>query len=112
MNIVKAEKNMTVIVRLISGISLILGILFDYLFYGKLLGINFPIFIILILSGLFLISYLLKRQIDKQVILLSIPLLFFATMVFIRTSVFLTFLNVVICLLLLLLIVKTVYGKR
>ena len=112
MNIVKAEKNMRVIVRLISGISLILGILFDYLFYGKLLGINFPIFIILILSGLFLISYLLKRQIDKQVILLSIPLLFFATMVFIRTSVFLTFLNVVICLLLLLLIAKTVYGKK
>ncbi|MDX9739504.1 MAG: DUF4173 domain-containing protein [Candidatus Dojkabacteria bacterium] len=112
MNISKIQKNTTVIVGLISGISLILGILFDYLFYSKLPGVNFLIFIILIISGLFVISYVLKKQIDKKVIWLLIPLLFFSTMIFIRTSSFLIFLNIVICLLLLLLIAKTLYGKK
>ncbi|MFA5634251.1 MAG: DUF4173 domain-containing protein, partial [Candidatus Dojkabacteria bacterium] len=112
MNISKIQNNTTVVVGLILGASLILGVLFDYLFYNKLPGINFPIFMILIISGLFLISYVLKKPIDKKAIWLFVPLLFFSTMIFIRTSSFLTFLNIIICLLLLLLIAKTLCGKK
>ena len=97
---------------LILGISLILGLLFDYFFYDKIPGITFPIYVIFIVLGLFAISHILKKQINKQVVWLLIPLVFFSTMVFIRTSTLLTFFNVCISLVLLLLIAKTVYGNK
>ena len=122
MSISKICNNPIVKIGLISCISLILGLLFDYFFYDKMLGISFPIyvtFIILglftisrILLGLFTISRILKKQINKQNLLLLIPLVFFSTMVFIRTSHLLTFFNVIISFILLLLIAKTVYGNK
>ena len=111
MNILKTQtpNNKT---GLILGISLILGLLFDYFFYDKIPGITFPIYVIFIVLGLFAISHILKKQINKQVVWLLIPLVFFSTMVFIRTSTLLTFFNVCISLVLLLLIAKTVYGNK
>lgn len=112
MSISKTYNNPIVKIGLISCISLILGLLFDYFFYDKMLGISFPIYIIFIILGLFTISRVLKKQINKQILLLLIPLVFFSTMVFIRTSHLLTFFNVIISLILLLLIAKTVYGNK
>ena len=113
MNILKAHTpNNMIETGFISGISLILGLLFDYFFYDKMPGITFPVYVIFIVLGLFAISRILKKQINKQVVWLLIPLVFFSTMVFIHTSTLLTFFNVFISLILLLLIAKTVCGNR
>ena len=113
MNILKKHTPNNIIkIGLISGISLLLGLLFDYFFYDQMPGISFPIYIIFIILGLLTISRILKKQINKQVVWLLIPLVFFSTMVFIRTSTLLTFFNVCISLILLLLIAKTVYGNK
>lgn len=112
MHLPKILENRRLKTALISGFSLGLGIFFNYLFYNKIPGINFPIFIILVISVLLIISNVLKKQTNKKVLWLLIPLLFFSTMVAIRTSSFLTFLNIIICLILLLLIAKTLYRKK
>ena len=91
---------------LMAGVSLVLGLLFDYFFYGKIPGIGFPIYVGLILAGLFIISTYLKKRIDRQALWLLIPLIFFSAMVFVRSSVPLTLLNIVGSLLLLLLIIE------
>ena len=91
---------------LIAGVSLALGLLFDYFFYEKAPGIGFPIYVALILLGLFAISVYFKKQIDRQAIWLLIPLAFFSSMVFVRSSLLLTFLNIVGSFLLLLLVVE------
>ena len=56
--------------RIIAGISLVLGILFDYFFYDKIPGISFPLYVILIIAGLFIITKLLKKNINKEVFFL------------------------------------------
>ena len=68
MNISKIYENSSTKVGLIAVVSLILGLLSDYFFYDKMLGINFPIYVIFILLGLFAISSILKKQVNKQVL--------------------------------------------
>jgi len=91
---------------LIVGISFVLGLLFDYFFNGKIPGIGFPIYVGLILVGLLIISTYSKRHISKQILWLLIPLIFFSSMVFVRSSVLLTFLNIVASISLLFLIAE------
>jgi len=97
---------------LISGVSLVLGILFDQLLYDKAPGIAFPLYIVLILAGLLIMSVSFDKKIDKQTSLLLVPLLFFSGMVFVRSSVLLTVLNIFASLLLLLFIADTAFGKK
>lgn len=92
---------------LITGISFILGWLFDYFFYEKSLGIGFPLYISFIIAGLFAVSIYSKKPLSKNTLWLLVPLIFFSSMVFIRASALLTFLNTVASLLLLLLIAET-----
>jgi len=92
--------------KLILGISLILGLLFDYFFYGKVPGLAFPLYIILILGGLFAIAGFLKKRVNGEVFWLLVPLIFFSLMVFIRASFLLTFLNIIASMLLLLVIAE------
>ena len=96
----------------IFSISVLLGILFDYFFYDKGLGIAFPLYILLIVFGLFGISYVYKKKIKKDALLLLIPLFFFSIMTAIRSSELLTFLNVVACIYLLLLIADLCFDKK
>ncbi len=99
--------------RLIVGVSLVLGVFFDYFFFEKVPGIAFPIYIILVLFGLYTIANYSKKQISKDVIWLLVPLMFFSIMVFVRSSILLTFLNVAASLLLLLLISEVAFlGGR
>lgn len=112
MNISKIQTNTTVKIGSILITSLLLGLHFDYLFYNKLPGINFLIYIMSITFGLFTISYIFKREIKKDILYLLIPLLFFSTMIFIRTSVTLTLLNMLMSLILSLLIAKTLYERK
>jgi len=96
----------------IFSISVFLGILFDYFFYDKGLGIAFPLYILLIVFGFFGILYLYKKRIKKDAILLLIPLFFFSIMTAIRSSELLTFFNVVACIYLLLLIADLCFDKK
>ncbi len=97
---------------LIAGTSLVLGLLFDYFFYGKIPGIAFPLYVILVVAGLFVIANFFKRQINKEIVWVLMPLIFFSTMVFVRASALLTFLNVVASLLLLLVIAEVSFGGK
>jgi len=98
--------------RIITGISFGLGVLFDYFFYDKLPGIAFPLYIVLIISGLFIIAKFLKEQTNKEVLLLLVLLIFFSTMVFVRSSVLLTLFNVFASLILLLIIAEISLGEK
>ena len=97
---------------LIAGISLILGLLFDYFFFEKIPGLAFPLYVILIVAGLFTMAGILKKRINQEVFWLLIPLAFFSAMVFIRASELLLFLNAVASLALLLIIAKVSFGEK
>ncbi len=96
----------------IFSISVLLGILFDYFFFDKGLGIAFPLYILLIVFGLFGISYVYRKKIKKDALLLLIPLFFFSVMTAVRSSELLTFLNIVACIYLLLLIADLCFDKK
>ena len=112
MDIQNSQSNTLIKAGLIAGISLILGLLFDYFLYGKIPGIAFPLYVIVIIAGFFAIANIFKRQISKEVIWLLVPLIFFSAMVFVRSSGLLTFLNIVASLLLLLIIVEVSFGGK
>ena len=104
MDMQNSQSNTLAKAGLMVGVSLVLGLLFDYFFYGKIPGIAFPLYVILVVAGLFAIANFFKKQISKEVFWLLAPLIFFSAMVFVRSSGLLMFLNVVASLLLLLLI--------
>lgn len=112
MDIPSSQSNALSKASVIAGVSLILGLCFDYFFYGKIPGIGFPIYIALVVIGLFTISAYFKKQLDKQVLWLLIPLGFFSLMVFVRSSPLLTFLNIVGSFLLLLFIAKISFAEK
>ncbi|MBI2023945.1 DUF4173 domain-containing protein [Candidatus Giovannonibacteria bacterium] len=94
------------------AVSLVLGLLFDYFFFEKVPGISFPLYVFFIAAGLFVIANFLKKQINKDVAWLLIPLLFFSVMVFVRASFLLIFLNIAASLLLLLMIAEAAFGRK
>lgn len=105
------KHNVEKVLRIFS-VSILLGILFDYFFFDKGLGIAFPLYILLIVFGLFGISYVYRKKINKDALLLLIPLFFFSIMTAVRSSGLLTFLNVVACIYLLLLITDLCFDKK
>lgn len=93
-------------------ISFILGLLFDYFFYDKIPGISFPLYVFLIIAGLFLIAGLLNRQVSKEIILPLVLLIFPSTMVFVRSSGLLIFFNIITSLVLLLIITEIFLWEK
>lgn len=112
MEIENSKSNTFVKAVVLAGVSLILGLCFDYFFYGKVPGIGFPIYIVLVVIGLLAVAAYFNRRIDKQVMWLLVPLGFFSFMVFIRSSVLLTFLNIIASLLLLLLVARISFAEK
>lgn len=92
--------------------SLILGLAFNYLFYGALLGLNVPIFVLILLFACISLSFLYNRNIKISEWLLYAPILFFATMIAVRAGYFLTFLNVAAVIYLLLIIAESTQRER
>lgn len=88
----------------VLGIPFILGLIFNYFFYRSLLGISVLLYICFILIGLLILSLIYKKKLNKSIIFITVPLLFFSTMVFIRSSAMLTFLNIIMSLYLLLMV--------
>lgn len=89
-----------------------LGLLFDYFFYGKIPGIAFTMYVFLVVAGLFILASFFKRQINKQAIWILIPLIFFSTMVFVRSGGLLTFLNITGSFFLLFFIAEISFGEN
>lgn len=87
----------------VLGIALVLGIAADVLFYRQTIGLSAPIFAALVIGGM-LLAYVTEPRAIPQVrrnIWLALPVLFFATMVFLRDEPFMSFLNIAATLLLL-----------
>lgn len=94
----------------ITGVSVVLGLFFDYFFYDKIPGVAFPLYVTMVVVGFFVITKLFKRQLSKEFFWLLVPLVFFSTMVFVRSSELLTVLNVAASLFLLLIIAEVSFG--
>ena len=81
-------------INILWVVALALGWLFDFLFWKHAQGINFAIYAVLCLGGGFLVLGLNGIKPSWKSLLLLIPILFFATMTFIRQepmSIFLAF---------------------
>ena len=82
-------------------VALILGWSWDMLFYGKALGISVLLFVLLLIIALFSLGWLQHVRPSWSNFWLLAPLIFFAAMVFVRADPFVTFLNIIACLVLL-----------
>lgn len=91
--------------------ALTVGIVCEYFFFSSALGINYPIFIALVVASLFILFPERLRSGGWRVIFLIAGSLYFSGMVFFRASELLTALNVLASLGLLALIVETAAGK-
>jgi len=91
---------------------ILLGWTFDFLFWGHTPGVNFAIYVIVVLTtGIILLSSEGFRPAAWSLALLA-PILFFAVMSFLRTEPFSVFLSVVLTLLLMAIFTVTFLGGR
>jgi hypothetical protein len=51
---------------LILTVSLVLGLAFDFFFYGHVAGLSAPLYVVLILAGLFGITHYLKQSVSRS----------------------------------------------
>ncbi len=86
--------------------SLFLGLVFNWFFYNTLLGISVFIYTALILGGTLFLAWKFRQPLNKTVYWLAPIALFFSLMVYVRANSFLTFINVVLIIYLLLLIAR------
>ncbi|HVQ44071.1 MAG TPA: DUF4173 domain-containing protein [Candidatus Saccharimonadia bacterium] len=93
----------------LAGVSLALGLLFDWLFYGKIPGISVVIYVVAIMGGLFALAAYLGRRLPAPALWLLLPLGFFAAMVAVRASHLLALLNILASLALLLLVARLTF---
>ncbi len=94
------------------GVSLILGLLFNWLFFGKFPGISFVIYIAAIICGLVILTYRSGRSLPVAIFWLLLPLGFFSVMVALRASRLLIVLNILASLLLLLLVARIAFRDN
>jgi len=91
--------------------GLVLGYAFDLLFDGKLPGISVPIFALVLLAGLALVTRWEAASVTRANLWLPAALLFFAVMSFVRASGFLLLLNISAGLVLMALIAVTMTQR-
>lgn len=91
---------------------LLVGWLFDQLFWQKVAGISIPIYLAILLGGGFFLARQQKLHPAKGIYWLLIPILFFAVMSAVRLEPFTTFLNVVAALILMTLISHSFQGGK
>ncbi len=93
-------------------VALALGWSTDFIFYGKTAGISVPIFTLLTLAALFVLGRLGGVRVVGRNLWLLAPLLFFATMAFVRANPLLTSINILSVVLLLCLLLFFYAGGR
>lgn len=97
---------------IVGLVALTWGLIFNYLFYDRQLGLSFFIYIVLILGGIAGLMSAHKVAARKSDWLLSLVILFFAFLVMGRESEVLQFFNVIMVLGLLLLLARQLSGQR
>jgi len=78
--------------------AVILGMLVDYLFYGKPVGVSFFVFILILIIFSLILTKKFQQKLFKTQYLLLIPAVLFSAMIFCRSSSFLTFFNILFSL--------------
>ena len=96
-------------VPLIAAVSLLLGLVFDWLFYGKQPGISVALFSSLILGFTFYFAERFKKPLDMAIAWLTPVVAFFSIMVFVRANASLTVMNIFIVMYLLLVVARLAY---
>jgi hypothetical protein len=96
----------------VAGVSLLLGLLFDQLFFKQLPGLSFPLYVAGIAAGVFGLAVYLGLRPGRPAWLLALPLLGFASMVAVRSSPPLVLMDILACGLLLLLIAKVAFRRE
>lgn len=107
MNILSTKK-----IYIVGVVSLVLGIVFDYLFYDKQIGISFLIYVVLLSASLFGFLLSFKVSYNKAVAWVLPVIIFFALMVGVRDNEFLIFWNVVLTLGFLILLAHHLIGWK
>ena len=97
---------------LITALSLGLGLVFNWLFFDKTVGISYLLFIAVTLLSYFGLSFYFKIQLTKTAWVLGIVILVLADFVAIRESIFLSFLNIVTSFFLLLALASISNGRK
>ncbi len=82
-------------VYIIIAASSILGILTDYLFYGKPIGVSFFVFILAVIAFSVIIAKKFGQKLSKGQILIIITVIIMSAEVFLKASSFLGFFNTV-----------------
>jgi hypothetical protein len=93
-------------------IALALGISVEVLFNGHPLGISFPIWAALCVAAIFGMTALERARPARQIMVLAVPILVFAFLVFLRLEPMTVFLNVVLTLTLFTLWVHAFANER
>lgn len=99
-------------IRLLGTSSLILGVVCVFLFYKHGLGINYPLFVGLVVAFGVLLAHAFSHPLGYEQYAVVGAGVFFSSMVFVRSSEALTFFNVLGSVLLLLIAVGLFEGKR
>jgi hypothetical protein len=92
--------------------AVVLGWLFDFLFWKKPLGFNFAIYTLLCMIGGFLILRMDKQQPARSTLWLIPLILFFAAVTFVRNEPMTLFLSILFTLLLMTILTMTFQGGR
>lgn len=98
--------------RSILLVSLTLALVAQYLLYGVYLGINAMKVVVLILIAMVVFSQRSQKRFSVELVLVMCAILFFSVMLSIRSNGFLSFLNVVMIVYLLVYCVDTLSGTR
>lgn len=92
--------------------AVLLGFLHTILFWGQNIGLNFFLFVLFIILVGGVLNEQFHKKIDQGATILILPILFFALMVFVRSSMLLTFFNVLGCVLLLFIVARSYSGRK
>jgi hypothetical protein len=95
----------------ILATSLVLGLIFNYLFFESLPGLSVPVFCLVALAAIYGFGIFYNQTLPVSMILPG-AILFFSFMVFWRSSPMLIFLNIVLILYLFALLVREAGGER
>jgi hypothetical protein len=99
-------------IRLLGAASFILGVVCVFLFYEQGLGVNYPLFVVLVVAFGLLLAQTFSRRLERGHYAVIATGVFFSFMVFVRSSELLTFYNIFGSVLLLLIGVSLFEGKR
>lgn len=92
--------------------SLVLGLLFNEFFYRNPIGTSFPVYTLMITFGYFMLTIFRKQKTTLQTYILIIAALLTSSMVFVRSSSLLTFINIVATISILILVVSSSVGLK